>query len=352
MSKELASETGSDTGDASTTMKAIVYHEFGAPSEVLRVEEVPRPVPGPSDVLVQIHASSANPYDWHFIRAQPYFIRLAGSGLRKPKKPIPGGDLAGVVEAVGANVTKFEPGDDVYAFHHGSFAEYNCVPQNRVAFKPKNLSFEEAASLPLVAVTALQGLRDHGGVESGDNVLIIGASGGIGTIAVQMAKAWGAEVTGVCSTKNLDLVRSLGADYVIDYLKEDITQGDRHYDLVFQLAGTYSPRHIRRVMAPDGTLIQAMGDGGKIGGPMVRVLTAMAMNPFVGQTMKMFTAEETAEALDDVRRLVESGAVKPVIDSVFALADAGAAVALVEDGSPQGKVVISITPDDALDGGS
>ncbi len=329
------------------TMRAMVHHRFGAPTDVLQIEHVSRPTPGANDVLVRNHASSANPYDWHFIRAEPYFIRLVESGLRKPKRPIPGGDVAGVVEAVGTDVSRCNVGDEVYAFQHGAFAEYVCIPKDRISRKPANLTFEEAASMPLVAVTALQGLRDKGNIKAGDSVLIVGASGGIGTVAVQMAKAWGATVTGVCSTRNLDLVRSLGADRVIDYTREDFTRGDARYDLVFQLAGTYSPRHIRRVMTRDGRLIQAMGDGGKVFGPMARILTALALSPFVSQTMQVFTAEETSEALDDVRALIEDGSVKPVIDSTYPLAEAGEAVELVESGSPGGKVVIAIRPEPA-----
>lgn len=327
------------------TMQAIVHTRFGAPSEVLYLDEVPRPSPSAGQVLVRNHASSANPYDWHFIRAEPYFMRLAGAGLREPKKPTPGGDLAGVVESVGAGVTAFEPGDVVYAFQHGAFAEYVCVPEERLARKPADLTFHEAASLPLVAVTALQGLREKGKIRNGANVLIIGASGGIGTVAVQMATAWGATVTGVCSTRNVDLVRAMGADHVIDYTKEDFTHGDQRFDLVLQLAGVYSPRDIRRIMTKYGRLVQAMGDGGRLFGPMARILAAQAMGPFVSQKMIVLTASETSDALNDVRQLVEAGAVKPVIDSTYPLAEAGKAVELVESGSPRGKVVISIRPD-------
>ncbi len=324
------------------TMQAIVHHRFGAPSEVLALETVPRPSVGDDDVLVRVRASSANPYDWHFIRAEPWFIRLGTSGFRTPKLPIPGGDLAGVVEEVGENVTDFTAGDEVYAFHHGAFAEFIAVPQHKVSLKPSNLSFEEAATIPLAAVTALQGLRDHGGISAGDNVLIIGASGGVGSMAVQMAKALDAQVTGVCSTKNLDFVRSLGADDVIDYTAGDFTKGEGEYDLVYQLGGTYSARQLRRIMARTGTLVQAMGDGGPILGPIPTILTGLAMNPFISQTVKMFTAVETREVLDEIREMIEAGRLRPRVDRTFPLAETGKAIEVVESGSPQGKVAIEV----------
>lgn len=323
-------------------MTAVLHDRFGAPDEVLYLGSAPRPEPGAGEVLVRIHAASANPYDWHFIRAEPYFIRLVEAGLTRPKKPIPGGDLAGVVAAVGPGATHFDVGDEVYAFRHGSFAEYITVPEDRLAAKPAGLTFEEAAAVPLGAVTALQGLREHGGIEAGDRVLIVGASGGVGTFAVQMARAFGAEVTGVCSARHADLVRSLGASEVIDYTTTDFTTLDRTYDLVFQLAGTYSPRAVRRVLAEDGTLLLAMGDGSAALGPLGRIATAYLLSLFVGQTMKTFTADERGEVLEEIRQLVESGAIRPIVDRVYPLAEAGNAVALVEDGSPAGKVVISI----------
>lgn len=333
-----------ETTATTDTMQAIVHHRFGAPNEVLAVETVTRPSVGVDDVLVRVHASSANPYDWHFIRAEPWFIRLSASGSRKPKHPIPGGDLAGVVEAVGRNVTDFEAGDEVYAFHHGAFAEYIVVPVRKVARKPRNLTFEEAATVPLAAVTALQGLRDHGGISAGDEVLIIGASGGVGTMAVQIAKALGAHVTGVCSTKNLEFVRSLGADEVIDYTAEDFTRRNVRYDLVFQLGGTYTARQLRRAMSKNGTLIQAMGDGGPILGPVLNIISSLVLNLFVSQSLKTFTAIESAEFLDEVREMIEAGHVRPVIDSIHPIAETGRAIEIVEHGSPQGKVAISIRP--------
>ena len=328
-----------------TTMRAMLYDRFGPPAEVLRMGQAARPEPGAGEVLVEVYASSANPYDWHFIRAEPYFIRLAGSGLIKPKLPIPGGDLAGRVAAVGDGVERFSPGDEVYAFHHGAFAEYIAVPEKRLATKPRNLSFLEAAAVPLGAVTALQGLRDQGEIAKGDRVLIVGASGGVGTFAVQMAVAFGTEVTGVCSGRHVELVRSLGAAEVIEYTTTDFTTLDRTYDLVLQLGGTYSPRAIRRVMAPNGRLVLAMGDGSRALGPIARIAMALLLNPFVSQTMKTFTAQETGEVLEEIREMIEAGTVRPVIDSTVPLESAGRAVALVEDGSPAGKIVISIGAD-------
>jgi NADPH:quinone reductase-like Zn-dependent oxidoreductase len=324
------------------SMRAMVQHRFGAPVDVLRIEEVDRPVISADEVLVRVHASSANPWDWHFIRAEPYFIRLGPSGFRWPRHPVPGGDVAGVVEEVGSDVAAFKPGDEVYGFGHGAFAEFLAVPQGQLAIKPANITFEEAASVPLAGATALQGLREVGDIQAGQHVLIIGASGGIGTFAVQMAKHYGAEVTGVCSAANVELVRSLGADHVIDYRSEDYTRGEARYDLVFQLGGTASPGAIRRVMTEVGTLVQCAGDGNGLFGPMVNVLKAMATNRFVSQRLALVSTKENTATFDEIRDLIESGVVRPVIHSTVPLEEAGAAVALVEDGSPGGKVVVRV----------
>jgi NADPH:quinone reductase-like Zn-dependent oxidoreductase len=323
-------------------MKAMVQHEFGAPADVLQVEDVDKPSAGDGEVLVRVHASSANPYDWHFIRGEPYFMRLGPGGLRTPKHPTPGGDLAGTVEAVGTDAGDFEVGDEVYGFVHGAFAEYVAAPHDSIARKPANLTFEEAAAVPLAAATAIQGLRDVGDVKSGQKVLIIGASGGIGTFAVQLAKDFGAEVTGVCSTPNVEFVRSLGADHVIDYRIDDFTRGEERYDVVFQLGGTASPRAIRGVMSDKGRLVQCAGDGNRAIGPVWNVIKAAAMNPFVSQTLKLVNTVEDTETLDTIRGLIEAGTLRPVIDSTYPMTEAGQAVALVEHGSPQGKVAITI----------
>src|SRR6266487_299258 len=229
-------------------MKAIVQHGYGAPQDVLRLADVEMPAVGAEDVLVAVRASSANPWDWHFIRGEPVLLRPAGlGGIRKPKFPVPGGDLAGTVEQAGSGVTAFKPGDDVYGFGHGAYAEYIAIPHGSLALKPASLTFEQAAAVPLAAVTALQGLR-AGGLQPGQDVLIIGASGGVGTFAVQIAKHLGARVTGICSGQHVDLVRRLGAEHVIDYTKQAFTTGAARYDLVFQLGGTYAPATVRKVL--------------------------------------------------------------------------------------------------------
>jgi NADPH:quinone reductase-like Zn-dependent oxidoreductase len=325
-------------------VKAVVQREYGAPQDVLRLAEIAKPTAGAGEVLVSVRASSANPWDWHFIRGEPVIFRAAGlGGIRKPRFAVPGGDLAGVVEQVGSGVTAFRPGDEVYGFGHGAFAEYIAVPQGRLALKPGSLTFEHAAAVPLAAVTALQCLR-AGGIAPGREVLIAGASGGVGTFAVQIAGQLGATVTGVCSTRHLELVRRLGARHVVDYTRQDFTRGAARYDLVLQLGGTYAPGAIRKVLAPHGTLIQSSGDGGRWLGPVGNIIKAVALSTFAGQTLKPFTAEVTAEALNEVSDLIESGRITPVIDRAYSLADAAAAVRLVEEGSPAGKVIVTIDP--------
>jgi NADPH:quinone reductase-like Zn-dependent oxidoreductase len=325
-------------------MKAIVQHGYGAPQDVLRLTDAAMPIVGAQDVLVRVRASSANPWDWHFIRGEPVLLRPAGiGGVRKPKFSIPGGDLAGTVEQVGSGVTAFKVGDEVYGFGHGAFAEYIAVREGGLAAKPSNLTFEQAAAVPLAAVTALQCLR-AGGIQPGQHVVIVGASGGVGTFAVQIAKHVGAQVTGVCSTANVDLVRRLGAEHVIDYTGQDFTVGTVRYDLALQLGGTYSPAAIRKVLTPRGTLIQSFGDGSRSFGPIANMIKAVTLNPFVGQTLKSFTAKVTTQALNEVRDLIESGQLTPVIDRTYPLTDAAAAVRLVEEGSPAGKVIVTVDP--------
>jgi len=325
-------------------MKAIVQHEYGAPQDVLRLAEVEVPAVGAQDVLVSVRASSANPWDWHFIRGEPVLLRPTGlGGVRKPKFPIPGGDLAGTVARAGSGVTAFRPGDEVYGFGHGAFAEYIAVPQGSLAAKPGNLTFEQAAAVPLAAVTALQCLR-AGGIQPGQHVLIIGASGGVGTFAVQIARHLGTQVTGVCSTRHADLVRHLGAGQVIDYTRQDFTTGEARYDLALQLGGTYSPAAVRKVLTLRGTLIQSFGDGSRWLGPIGNIIKAVALSPLGGQTLKSFTAKVTATALTEVSGLSEAGHLTPVIDRTYPLTEAAAAVALVEEGSPAGKVIVTVEP--------
>jgi NADPH:quinone reductase-like Zn-dependent oxidoreductase len=324
-------------------MKAIVQQGYGPPQDVLRLADVEMPAVGAEDVLVAVRASSANPWDWHFIRGEPVLLRPALGGVRKPKFKVPGGDLAGTVAQAGRGVTAFRPGDDVYGFGHGAFAEYIAVPEGSLTPKPGSLTFEQAAAVPLAAVTALQGLR-AGGIAAGQRVLVIGASGGVGTFAVQIARHLGAQVTGVCSTPHVDLVRRLGAEEVIDYTKQDFTHGAARYDLAFQLGGTYSPAAVKKVLTAHGTLIQSFGDGSRWLGPVGNIVQAVVLNPLAGQTLKSFTAKVTAPALTEVSSLIESGHITPVIDRAYPLTDAAAAVRLVEDGSPAGKVIVMVSP--------
>ena len=323
-------------------MKAITYHRYGAP-EVLEFQEVDEPVVRDDEVLVRVRAASANPRDWHFMRGLPAFMRLQ-FGLRGPRHHGLGSDVAGQVEAVGANVTRFRPGDEVYAdVVTGGFAELVSVPEAFLAPKPANLTFEQAAAVPLAALTALQGLRDHGRVQPGQKVLIIGASGGVGTFAVQLAKWLGAEVTGVCSTRNVELVRSLGADQVVDYTQGDVTRGGLRYDLVLQLAGTRSPSDLRRVLTPTGTLLLSSGESdGRLLGPVDRIIKALLLAPFVRQRLAPFLAKRSSDDLRVVKELVEAGTVTPVVDRSYPLSDVPEAIRYLEQGHARGKVVITL----------
>jgi NADPH:quinone reductase-like Zn-dependent oxidoreductase len=322
-------------------VQAITYHRYGPP-EVLELETVDLPALGDDEVLVRVRAASVNPRDWHYLRGLPYIMRPIG--LRIPGDGGLGSDMAGQVEAVGRAVTRFRPGDEVYAFVlAGGFAEYARVPENVLGPKPANLSFEQAAAVPLAALTALQGLRDHGRVQPGQRVLIIGASGGVGTFAVQLAKLFGAEVTGVCSTRNLELVRSLGADHVIDYTREDFAGNGRRYDLVFQLAGTRSPAAIRRALTPRGRLILSSGESsGRWVGPMDRIVKAAALSPFVPQTLAPFEAKQSRDDLQVLKDLIEAGKLTPVIDRTYPLRETPEALRYLEKGHARGKVVITV----------
>ena len=325
------------------TMKAIVTDRYGPP-DVLRLEEVERPAPGSDEVLIEVHAAGVNAADWHIQRADPPLVRLMGLGLLKPKHEIPGADVAGRVESIGRDVTEFEPGDEVYgdlsASGHGAFAEYVCAPEDVLAPKPAAVGFEEAAAVPLAAVTALQGLRDEGGIQEGQKVLITGASGGVGTFAVQIAKSFGADVTGVCSTEKVDLVRSLGADHVIDYRREDYTEGGKRYDLILDAGGYRSIFDCRRALEPDGTYVM-------VGGSTSRLFEAMLLGPVLsmidGRKMGNLMAEPDGRDLLAVSELLESGEVTPVIDRRFPLAEVPEAMRYVEDGRARGKVIVSVT---------
>jgi len=326
-------------------MQAITSERFGS-ADVFELREVPKPAVNAGEVLVRVRATSANPWDWHFMRGLPYIARLIGGiGVRKPKKSVLGTDIAGEVEAVGSEVTRFRPGDEVFGFvGGGGFADYVSAPEGRLALKPANLSFEQAATVPLAAVTALQGLRDVGEIRSGQKVMIVGASGGVGTFAVQIAKVFGAEVTGVTSTRNLELVHSIGADRVIDYTHEDFTRGDQKYDLIFQLAGTASPSALRRALTPKGTLVLSSGDSpGRVIGPIGRILKAVLLSPFIGQTMRPLETKPSSDDLQFLTELIEGGRITPVIDRTYPLSDAADAIRYLETGRARGKVVITIS---------
>lgn len=320
-------------------MKAIVQHKYGAPEAVLELQDIDQPVVGDDEVLVRVHASSVNPADWHFMRGSPYFIRLAGYGLRRPKNPVPGIDVAGVVDAVGKDVTRLRPGDEVLGWCRGAYAEYACAAEDHFVPKPANITFEQAAAVPIAATTALQGLRDKGQLRPGQTVLVIGASGGVGTFAVQIAKALGADVTGVCSTRNVEMVRSIGADHVIDYTREDFIGGEKRYDLIFQLAGTRSPSDCRRTLTRKGTLVLCSGDGRLSG--IDRIVTAMVSSPLVSQRLVTWVSTINSRDLLTLTGLIEAGEVTPVIDRTYALSETPAAILYLEEGHTRGKVVIT-----------
>ena len=322
-------------------MRAIVQHAYGT-SDVLRLQDIDEPSPGPHDVLVGVHAASVNHGDWFTTSGRPYVMR-AVLGIRKPRVAVRGRDLAGRVEAVGAAVTRFRPGDDVYAeTTTGSFAELACVPEDLLALKPANLTFEQAAAVPVAAVTALQGLRDVGEVQPGHAVLINGASGGVGTFAVQIATAMGADVTGVCSTRNVELVRSLGAGNVIDYTREDFTRSGQRYDVIFDLAGRHPLAACRGALTRTGTLVLASGHGGPVVGPLGRYLRALAWSPFVTQRLRVHAAKPSRSDLDAVSALIDAGAVTPAIEATYELADTAAAIRHLAEEHARAKVVIAV----------
>jgi NADPH:quinone reductase-like Zn-dependent oxidoreductase len=332
----------SDAGGGAQTMKAIRYSCYGPP-EVLEYTDVAVPTIGDDEMLVRVHAAAANPLDWHYLRGEPYLMRLM-SGIGAPKDQRLGVDFAGTVEAVGQSVTRFAPGDQVFGGATGAFGEYVRLRQDRaVVHKPANLSFEQAATVGIAGITALQGLRDKGGLQPGDKVLINGASGGVGTFAVQIAKALGAEVTGVCSTRNVELVRSLGADHVVDYKQANFTEGSQHYDLILDNVGNHSLSDLRRVMTPDGVLVMVGGSSdGNFIGPLIGPLSALLQGPFVSQKLAGFLARLSQADLQILADMMESGQVTPVIDRVYPLAETAQAIAYLEEGHARGKVVISV----------
>lgn len=323
-------------------MQAIAFDRYGAP-DVLELRDVDPPSVRDGEVLVRIRAAAVNPADWRLMRADPHLVRLA-RGLRRPRRPIiPGSDVAGEVEAVGAGVQRLQPGDAVYGeVDTGGFAEHISVPEAALAAKPANLSFGQAAAVPMAAVTALQALRDRGRIRAGQRVLINGASGGIGTFAVQIAKAFGAHVTGVCSGRNVDLVRSLGADEVLDYTLEDVWSGSRRFDLVLDTVGDRPLSALRRALVPRGTLVAVgSGRGGWLG-PAARMLQAVALSPFVSQRLVGVMGTPRRVDLEFLTCLIEAGHVTPVIDRTYPLLEAREAVRYVEEGHARGKVVIVV----------
>jgi NADPH:quinone reductase-like Zn-dependent oxidoreductase len=323
-------------------MRAVVYENYGPPDS-LSVQEISKPQVSDDTVLVRVHAAAVNPLDWHGLTGTPYVMRLQ-AGLMKPKKPSTlGVDVAGQVEAVGCNVKQFRAGDDVFGVSSGSFAEYVCVPEDSIVHKPANLTFEQAAAVPCAALSALQGLRNSGQLQEGQKVLINGAAGGVGTCAVQIAKALGAEVTGVCSTRNVEMVRSLGADRVIDYTRDDFAKGGQHYDVLLDNVGNRSFAVCRRSLKPNGVYVVVGGPKkGRVLGPVKRMVGAIAAFMFVSQKAAPFFAQPNKGDLTVLQGFLESGALVPVVDRCYALSEAGNALAYLEQGHAQGKIVILI----------
>lgn len=320
-------------------MNAIVYERYGSP-DVLTLREIEVPEVGDDGVLVRVRAASVNAYDWHLMRGEPFPARL-GSGLRRPKTRVLGIDVAGQVEAVGRNVTEFRPGDEVFGNPGRAFAEYARGRAHGFVSKPDNLTFEQAAAVPVAGLTALQGLRDKGELRPGQMVLINGASGGVGTFAVQIAKVLGGDVTGVCSTRNVELVRSLGADRVIDYTRDDFTRSGVRYDLIFDIAGSRPLQACRRVLAPAGRLVVVGGPSGRWIRPTQRFLQAAVLSPFGSARMLPFLSRHSHADLVFLRDLLEAGKITPVIDRTFPLSETADAIRYVETGHARGKVVIT-----------
>jgi len=326
-------------------MKAALHDRYGEPREVIRVGDVPVPQPAADDVLVRVHAAGVNPADLFLTRGRPSMLR-AMAGLRRPKLAVRGQDVAGVVEAVGANVTAFLPGDEVFGEAEfgkgsGSWAEYVRAPQGMLAPKPTNLTFEQAGAVPMVGLTALHGLR-AAGLGRGARVLVNGASGGVGHMVVQVAKAFGAEVTGVCSARNAEMVRSLGADHVIDYTSRDFTRGGERYDVIWDNVANRPLRALRRVLAPRGVLLMNSGNGGRVLGPLPRMARGLVLGMLSRQTIRAFRFSPATKDLIELKDLIEGGEVSPVIEGVYPLADAAAALERVATGRVAGKVVVAV----------
>ena len=327
--------------DGSELMKAIVYRCYGS-ADVLGFEDVEKPTPADDEVLVKVVAASVNPLDWHYMRGSPYLMRL-GIGLGAPNDTSLGVDFAGTVEAIGRNVKRFKPGDEVFGGTSGAFAEYVTVREDRaLALKPANMTFEQSASVPIAGITALQALRDKGKIAPGKKVLINGASGGVGTFAVQIAKSFGAEVTGVCSTRNVEMVRSIGADHVIDYTQEDYTRSGQRYDLIIDNVGNHSLSANRRVLNSDGIFVIVGGPKGNWLKPLMNPIKALVFSPIVGQEFVMILAKLRKDDLAILSDLMQAGKVTPVIDRRYRLSEVPAAIRYSEEGHARGKIVIDL----------
>lgn len=317
-------------------MKAVVYNKYGPP-EVLQVQEVEKPTPKDDEVLIKIYAASVNAYDWHFLTADIFLIRFMGAGFFKPKYHRLGADVSGRIEAVGKSVTQFKPGDDVYGMIHGGFAEYVCASEKDLVLKPSNLSYDEAAAVPMAGITALQGLRDEGKIQTGQKVLVNGASGGVGTYAVQIAKFYGAEVTAVCSTRNLDQARSIGADHVINYTKEDFTKSGKLYDLIFAANGYHPLSTYKRALNPKGIYVMAGGTKAQI---FQSMLMGSLMSEKAGRKIGGVAAKRSQIDLAFLKEILEAGKVVPVIDRRYTLSETAEALRYLGEGYARGKVVI------------
>jgi NADPH:quinone reductase-like Zn-dependent oxidoreductase len=341
LSHDSPCEPGPALSANAKTMKAVAYRCYGPP-DVLHLEDIEKPTPADDEVLVKVRAAAVNPLDWHYMRGEPYLMRL-GSGLGAPKNNRLGVDFAGTVEAVGRNVKRFRPGDDVFGGRTGAFAEYVTVREDRaLVLKPANLTFEQAASVPIAAITALQALRDKGALQPGQKVLVNGASGGVGTFAVQIAKSMGAEVTGVCSTRNVGLVRSLGADHVIDYKREDYTRSGQHFDLIVDNVGNRSLLANRKVLTPSGKLVIIGGSSGKWLGPLMRPIAGLLISPFMDQDFVMLLAELRPEDLAFLGDLMQTGKMVPAIDRRYPLREVPEAIRYSEQGHARGKIIINV----------
>ena len=322
-------------------MRAIVQDVYGS-ADVLRIAEIGRPATAANEVLVKVRAAGMDRGTWHFMTGQPYLFRIMGAGFRRPKSRVPGLDVAGTVVAVGSDVTRFEAGDEVFGISRGSFAEYAAAREDKLAHKPSGLSFEQAAVVPVSALAAIQGLRNAGRIEAGQKVLIIGASGGVGTYAVQLAKVYGGEVTGVCSTAKVELVRSIGADHVIDYTREDFADGVRRYDLILDIGGNSHLSRLRRALAPKGTLVIVGGEGGGKWTGIGRQIRALALSPFLRQRLTTFVSKHRQADMEALSQFIEAGQVAPIVGQTYPLAEVPDAMRHLESGHARGKIAITI----------